>query len=189
MSNMLNYSQLVFFDTETTSLDSNKGEIISVCVMTEDSNGKLSTWQTKIMPRLKKGSYSQRALDINGFSLEEWKGAPKFEDIATDLVWKMRFGPIIAHNAQFDVNFIQTELNRCGWKPGYKTDVVSKQYRLGYPVIDTVALSWLCLPTEKQNLNVLREHIGIDTSRAHRADTDVEDTRVVFWKCVQKLLL
>ena len=56
-------------------------------------------------------------------------------------------------------------------------------FRLGYPVIDTVALSYLMIPTERQNLNSLREHLDITKEGAHEAVKDVYDCRSVFWHC------
>ena len=63
----------------------------------------------------------------------------------------------------------------------------NKKFKVGYPVIDTCALAYLFLPTEKQNLNFLREHFNIDISRAHSADTDVEDCRTVFYNIMNSL--
>ena len=60
----------------------------------------------------------------------------------------------------------------------------NKNFRIGYPLIDTCALSFIFLPTERQNLNALREYFDIDTSRAHSSDTDVEDCRHVFYSIV-----
>ena len=57
-------------------------------------------------------------------------------------------------------------------------------FKIGYPVIDTCALSYIFLPTERQNLNALREHFNIDTERAHSATTDVEDCRYVFYNII-----
>ena len=57
------------------------------------------------------------------------------------------------------------------WKE--RLDVTKKMFKVGYPAIDTCALAYIYLPTERQNLNALREHFDISTDRAHSADTDV----------------
>ena len=63
-----------------------------------------------------------------------------------------------------------------------------KSYRFGYPLIDTCALAYIHLPTEKQNLNAIRDYLGIDTSRAHDAESDVEDCRQVFYHIINRTL-
>jgi len=184
MGNILDYRTIAFFDVETTHLDPTCGEIIQIAVITECRSGKLTEWSTKIKPQLKPGSYSNKALEINGFNEEDWADAPRFEEVADTIVEKLRWGPIVAHNAPFDVAFVESCLERySNWEKGSRTDIDEQIFRLGYPVIDTVALSWLMVPTERQNLNTLREHLNIPVEGAHEAVKDVHDCRSVFWYC------
>ncbi|HAI38822.1 MAG TPA: hypothetical protein DCM40_12225, partial [Maribacter sp.] len=83
------------------------------------------------------------------------------------------------HNVQFDISHIRSVLNRNGYEEAQRInkDDTEKTYKIGYPQIDTCALAYLFLPTERQNLNALREYFEISTDRAHSADTDVEDCR------------
>ena len=184
MGNILDYRTITFFDVETTHLDPNWGEIIQIAIITEDRAGRLKEWSTKIKPKLRPGTYSERALEINGYNDKEWKSAPSFEDVADQIVSKLRWGPLVAHNAPFDIAFVESCLERyTDWKRGSRTDEVEKYFRLGYPVIDTVALSWMMLPTERQNLQTIREHLHISQDGAHEAVKDVHDCRKVFWHC------
>tara|TARA_B100000282_G_C31689105_1_gene470579 strand:- start:83 stop:661 length:579 start_codon:yes stop_codon:yes gene_type:complete len=189
MANITDYRTITYFDVETTSLDPSKGEIIQICILTEDRDGNTSEWSTKIRPRLQSGTYQKEALRINNFKPKEYIDAPIFEDVADTIIEKLRWGPIVAHNASFDVAFIESNLERyTQWKPGNRTDIDSKTYRLGYPVIDTVALSYLLLPTERQNLMALREHLNIATTGGHEAVKDVYDCRTIFWHCLEKCM-
>ena len=184
MGNILDYRTITFFDVETTHLDPTLGEIIQIAIVTEDRSGKLTEWSTKIKPRLESGTYHKRALEINGYNEAAWKDAPSFEDVADTIVDKLRWGPLVAHNAAFDIAFVESCLERfTRWVKGGRTDINENVFRLGYPVIDTVALSWMMLPTERQNLNALREHLDITTEGAHEAVKDVYDCRTVFWHC------
>ena len=99
MGNILNYRTLTFLDVETTHLDPEIGEIIQIAILTEDSEGNLKEWSTKIKPQLKLGTYSAKALEINGYNEEDWKDAPFFADIAHLIVSKLQWGPIIGHNS------------------------------------------------------------------------------------------
>ena len=188
MLNLATHNGLVFLDTETTSLDCKTGEIISVCIIEEHTNGKTNKWTTLIKPKLLPGTFSDKALEIAGYDRERWKDAPEFYQVAGEIVKRLTGKPIIGHNVQFDINFIEESLQKAGWKRDRNTSIQLSTYKLGYPKIDTVALAWLLLPCERQNLNVLREHLGIDTSRAHDCVTDTEDCRSVFWACVNETL-
>ena len=189
MANITDYRTITYFDVETTSLDPETGEIIQICIVTEDRDGNLDEWSTKIRPRLKPGTYQKSALKINGFKPKEYIDAPIFEDVADTIIEKLRWGPIVAHNANFDVSFIESNLARyTDWKKSSTTDLNERTYRLGYPVIDTVALSYLLIPSERQSLMALREHFDITTYGGHEAIKDVHDTRTIFWKCLEKCL-
>jgi len=189
MANITDYRTITYFDVETTSLDPSKGEIIQICILTEDREGKLEEWSTKIRPRLQKGTYSREALRINNFDPKQYIDAPIFEDVADTIIDKLRWGPIVAHNSSFDISFIESNLARyTDWKPGSRTDPEQRTFRLGYPVIDTVSLAYLLIPSERQNLMALREHLNIETDGAHEAVKDVYDCRTVFWNCLSKCL-
>ena len=69
MGNILDYKTISFFDVETTHLDPSIGEIIQIAILTEDSNGNLKEWSTKIKPQLKLGTYSPKALILILISL------------------------------------------------------------------------------------------------------------------------
>ncbi len=187
--NISDYRTITYFDVETTSLDSDLGEIIQICILTEDREGNLEEWSTKIRPRLAPGTYQKSALRINNFKPKEWMDAPAFEDVADEIIERLRWGPIVAHNAQFDISFIESCLKRyTDWKPGGRTDFDERTYRLGYPVIDTIPLAYLMIPSERQSLVALREHLGLETDGSHEAVKDVQDCRTVFWHCISKIL-
>ncbi len=189
MANITDYRTITYFDVETTSLDPTRGEIIQICIVTENGDGELKEWSTKIRPRLQPGTYDKSALKINNFQPRDYIDAPIFEDVADEIVEKLRWGPIVAHNAAFDVSFIESNLDRyTDWKRGNRTDYNDRTYRLGYPVIDTVALAYMLMPTERQNLMALRDHLNISTEGGHEAIKDVHDCRTVFWHCLEKCL-
>jgi len=189
MSNITDYRTITYFDVETTSLDASKGEIIQICILTENREGELTEWSTKIRPRLQPGTYDKSALKINNFKPTDYIDAPIFEDVVDEIIEKLRWGPIVAHNAAFDISFLESNIARyTDWKKGNRTDYNEKTYRLGYPVIDTVSLAYLLMPTERQNLMALREYLDISTDGGHEAKKDVQDCRTVFWNCLEKCL-
>lgn len=187
--NITDYRSIVYFDVETTSTNPETGEIIQICIANEDQDGKIDVWSTKIRPRLKAGTWDREALIINKFNPKEYIDAPIFEDVADEIIERLRWGPLVAHNAKFDIDFVVSCLKRyTDWKPGNTVDADKKTYRLGYPVIDTIPLAYLIMPTKRQNLATLREYLEITDDGAHEAVKDVMDCREVFWHCVSKVL-
>ena len=189
MGNLTIAKAITFFDVETTHLDPKLSAILEISIITDWENGQQDVWTTKIKPRRIEMQYaSKEALEICKYSDEEWEGAPSFEDVAETIAKKLAWGPIVGHNVQFDIAHIKASFNRRGWRePEWKErlDISKKMFKVGYPAIDTCALAYIYLPTERQNLNALREHFEISTDRAHSADTDVEDCRTVFYKIIE----
>ena len=186
MGNLATAKAITFFDVETTSLDSSKSAILQVSIITDWEDGSQDRWSTKIKPRDIEIEFADsEALKICKYDIEEWEDAPSFEEVAETIAKKLAWGPIVGHNVQFDISHLKASFDRRGWRASSrneKFDSSKKMYKFGYPAIDTCALSFLYLPTERQNLNALREYFGISTERAHDAETDVEDCREVFYK-------
>ena len=186
MGNLSSAKAITFLDTETTHLDPNKSAILSISIITDWEDGKQDVWTTKIKPKnIELEFASPEALKVCKYIDKEWYDAPSFEEVAEDIAKRIKFGPLVGHNIQFDIAHLKASFLRRGWReprPGERYGSGNKLFKAGYPAIDTCAMAYLFLPTERQNLNALREYYNIDTSRAHSADTDVEDCRHVFYQ-------
>tara|TARA_B100001093_G_scaffold520073_1_gene612487 strand:- start:7630 stop:8208 length:579 start_codon:yes stop_codon:yes gene_type:complete len=190
MGNFTTAKATTFFDIETTHLDPKRSAVLEVSIITDWEGGNTEVWTTKIRPRdLELEFASQEALDICGYNESEWADAPSFEEVAETISKKLRFGPIIAHNIEFDINHLTAAFERRGYKKWSRNISESeKTYSFGYPKIDTCALAYMFLPTEKQNLDTLREHFEITKEGAHSAQKDVEDCRHVFYKILSETI-
>ncbi len=189
MSNLQSSKAITFFDVETTHLDPSRSTILSITIITDWSDGKQDVWSTKIKPKdLEMKFASPESLKVCNYSEEDWKDAPDFEDVAPEIIKRLLWGPLVAHNIQFDISHLSSVLKRYGYQQGNRIgreNESEKVYKIGYPQIDTCALAYLFLPTERQNLNELRRYFGISTDRAHASDTDTEDCRTVFYKIIE----
>ena len=189
MGNLTTAKAITFIDTETTHLDPSQSAILSISICTDWEDGKQDVWTTNIKPKDVEMKFaSAEALKVCGYNPEEWKDAPTFEEVAHEIAKRIMWGPIVGHNVQFDLSHLRAVFKRYGYKEADRRERVeknNKRYKIGYPQIDTCALAYLFLPTERQNLNALREHFGISLDRAHAADTDVEDCRTVFYKIME----
>src|SRR5205085_10432259 len=78
---------------------------------------------------------------------------PRFAEIADAMLDFFGEATLIAHNATFDISFLNAELERTRRPP------------LANPVIDTVTLARDRHPGAKVSLDALCRHYGIDNSR------------------------
>ena len=103
----------IVLDTETTGFDPRTGDrLIEVgCIEIMDLLPTGRTFHRYCNPeRL----IPEDAIRVHGITDEKVKDAPKFAEILADLVEFIGDAPVVAHNAQFDRNFIDHEYGRCG---------------------------------------------------------------------------
>lgn len=186
MGNFTTAKATTFFDIETTNLDPSRSAVLEISIITDWDSGTTDTWTTKIKPRPVELEFaSEEALKICGYNDEDWSDAPTFEEVAETIARKLRFGPIIAHNIDFDVSHLTAVFERYGYKKWTREASESdKTYSFGYPKIDTCALAYMFLPTDRQNLDTLREHLDISQEGSHTAGKDAEDCREVFYHII-----
>ena len=103
----------IVFDTETTGFEPSKGEklveIGAVELINHLPTGR--TYHQYINP-LKE--VPEDAYRIHGLSYDFLKGYPIFGQVAKDFLEFIGDSTLIAHNASFDMNFINYELKEIG---------------------------------------------------------------------------
>lgn len=103
----------IVLDTETTGFDPRTGDrLIEVgCIEIMDLLPTGRTFHRFVNPeRL----IPADAIRVHGITDDKVRDAPKFAEIVVDLMDFIGDAPVIAHNAQFDRNFIDHECGRCG---------------------------------------------------------------------------
>lgn len=103
----------IVLDTETTGFDPKTGDrLIEVgCIEIEDLLPTGRTFHRFVNPER---SIPADAIRVHGITDDKVKDAPKFAEIVPDLMEFIGDAPLIAHNANFDRNFVDFELDRCG---------------------------------------------------------------------------
>jgi len=96
------------------------------------------------------------ALAVHGIELASLLKAPKFAEIADELVTFIAGAELIIHNAPFDVGFVDAELARL---PGART--VAGMCR----VLDTLALARSLHPGQRNSLDALCKRYSVDNTR------------------------
>ena len=185
MANFSTAKAVTFFDTEVTHLDETNSALLEICIITDWEDGTQSCYHTKIKPTMKELALaSPEALKINGYNREDWEAAPSFEVVAHRIAKALTWGPIVAHNIQFDLKHLTAIYERNGWKKANRTNLSDKEFSFGYPAIDTCALAYVYSDCERQNMTALRNHYGLTHDGAHGALKDCEDCRTIFYNII-----
>ncbi len=146
----------IVLDTETTGLEPSQGhriiEIGCIELLDRRPTGERRHWYLNPDREVDEG-----ALEVHGISLDDLKDKPRFVDIAEDLLSFLRGAQLLAHNASFDVGFLDYELSLLDSAHGKITDYCQ--------VLDTLAVARQKRPGQKNNLDALCKHYGVDNSR------------------------
>ncbi|MFB2552973.1 DNA polymerase III subunit epsilon [Ensifer soli] len=146
----------IIFDTETTGLDAREDRIIEIGGVELDRQFPTGrTFHVYINPADRK--VHPDALAIHGITDEFLKDKPVFADIVEAMLAFFGDARWVAHNATFDMGFINAELQRLG-RPPVAPDRVT----------DTLALARRKHPMGPNSLDALCRRYGIDNSHRTR---------------------
>ncbi|WP_332065236.1 DNA polymerase III subunit epsilon [Bartonella sp. CB189] len=142
----------IIFDTETTGLDKDKDRVIEIgCVEMVDRYLTGEVFHVYLNPQ---GIIiSDEAVKIHGLTNERLKDEKSFSDIVDDFLEFIDGATMVAHNASFDIGFLNAELKRVN-KP-----LISSNY-----VLDTLAMARRKFPMSPNSLDILCKRFGIDNS-------------------------
>ena len=144
----------IIFDTETTGFDPKNGDRMVEIGCIEMVNRVLTgrSYHAYFNPER---SMPAEAEAVHGLSDAFLADKPLFAQGAQEFLDFIEDSPMIAHNAAFDFNFIDHELDRIGLPKVDRSRMV-----------DTVALAKVRHPGAKLSLDALCSRYGID--RSHR---------------------
>ncbi|MBD5405375.1 DNA polymerase III subunit epsilon [bacterium] len=143
----------IVFDTETTGFNySGDDRIVEIgCVEMLNHTPTGKTFHCYINPERE---VPEEVVRVHGLTTEFLSDKPKFSEIAQDFVDFIGDANMVAHNAVFDMNFINAEFKRIGM-PEVSFD----------RMVDTLAISRKKNPhLAKHNLDSLCNRYGIDNS-------------------------
>jgi DNA polymerase-3 subunit epsilon len=142
----------IVLDTETTGLDHASGHrIVEIgCVELAHRIPTGATFQRYINPEREMPA---EARAVHGLTDEFLSGQPAFSAIAMDFVEFIGDSPLVIHNAEFDLGFVNAEFKRLGYAP-----LASAR------ATDTVLLARRKFPGAPANLDALCKRFGVDNS-------------------------
>ena len=142
----------IVLDTETTGLDFNDGhKIIEIgAVVVQNRKKTDDIFHTYINPER---AIDKEAQQVHGISNEELINKPTFAEIADELIEFLEGSTIVAHNASFDVGFINHELNL----------VSSKYPKLGdiCTIEDSLMIARKKFPGQRTSLDALTRRFEV----------------------------
>lgn len=142
----------IVFDTETTGLDPNGDRLVELgCVEIVNRIPTGREFHRYMNPEREIGA---EAVAVHGLTADFLKDKPLFKDVADEFLSFIGDAPLVAHNATFDLGFINAELGRVPRPPL----PVSR-------IVDTLALSRRRHPAGPHSLDALCKRYGIDLSQ------------------------
>lgn len=154
----------VVFDTETTGFDPFNGDrVVEIgCVVVEDYIPTGDVYHVYINPERDMPTAAEQ---VHGLSEEFLKGHPTFGEIIADFRDFCGDMNLVAHNAEFDMKFINWEMENLGF-PAYPAS----------RAVDTLVMARRKFPGANNTLDALCKRFSVDNSNRvkHGALLDAE---------------
>jgi DNA polymerase-3 subunit epsilon len=158
-------------DIETTGVKAGRDRITEIAIVLHDGEKVVDKFQSLVNPEC---SISPHITQITGITNDLVADAPKFFEVAKQVVEMTKGTIFVAHNVNFDYSFIKEELAQLGF--------VYRRKQLC-----TVRLSRLVFPGRKRyNLDSLIDMLEIEIKNRHRAMDDVLATVKLFERILEQ---
>ncbi|MDF1574189.1 MAG: exonuclease domain-containing protein [Bacteroidales bacterium] len=152
-------------DIETTGGSPKTEKITEIAIYFHDGEKIVDEWSTLINPEK---SIPYFITGLTGITNEMVANAPRFCEIAKELVERTENHTIVGHNVKFDYSFIQSEFRNLGFSFDRNT-------------LCTIKLSRKIIPGHKSySLGKLCRDLGIEITDRHRAEGDALATVKLF---------
>ncbi|MFI3260295.1 MAG: PolC-type DNA polymerase III [bacterium] len=167
--------EFIVFDTETTGLNAGTDQLIEI--------GAVRVKNGEIIDRFDELIACDRPLpqiitQLTCITDEMLVGKDSEENVTKRFLEYIKDTPLIAHNASFDISFINASISRYNLSEFKNT------------VLDTMALARTVFPEWRNHkLSTLVKNLKVewDEEKHHRADYDSEGTAACFYKIISKL--
>lgn len=168
-SRIADFSIFIAVDIETTGLSLTDDRITEVAAVRFCNGKKTDVFRTYVDPEK---DIPEEIVNLTGITNEIVKDAPKVRTVLDDLKSFCGSEILIAHNAPFDLGFI---------------DINMQKYHLkwDYNVIDTLKLTRSLYPNEKHSLIEMAHKHGVELEKWHTAEADATATGYLFIKILE----
>ena len=157
--------EYAIIDIETTGLSPNSEKITEIAIIIHDGNKVIKEYSSLINPERK---IPYRIVQITGINTKMVEDAPRFYEIAKQIVELTENKIIVGHNVRFDYGFIRNEFKSLGYE--YKRQT-----------LDTIKLARKLIPGKPSyGLGNLCKSLNIENPDRHRAMGDAIATKTLF---------
>ena len=164
--------EFVVFDIETTGLSNVNDKIIEIGAVKIRNNKIVDRFETFINPQIPIPAFITKLTSINDNMV---KDAPTIDKIIPEFMDFIQDAVLVAHNANFDVNFIKSKANQLN-------------INVKNAVIDTLELSrHLYKNLKNYKLDTVAEYLEVSLKNHHRAVDDAQATAEIFMKSINYL--
>jgi len=158
-------------DIETTGLKPQGNGITEICCLRIEGGRLLDRFSTLVNPGIPIPHFIQTMTGITDSMVRD---APSFDRLIPDLLAFLGDTVLVAHNAPFDLSFLNYGLYCHGRR------------HLHNPVVDTCRLSRKLIPgLSSAGLDSVVRHLGVQVKDRHRAGGDAEATVGVLLKLLE----
>lgn len=163
----LDDATFVVFDLETTGAKAPPCRITEIGAFKIEAGRITDKFHTLVNPET---PIPEFITGLTGISDKMVADAPKFSEILGDLLGFLGDSVLVAHNAQFDMRFLN-----------YEIGLVHEDHKIANGHLCTVQLSRKLVPhIENHRLNTVANHFRIPLVNHHRASDDAYATAEIF---------
>jgi DNA polymerase III epsilon subunit family exonuclease len=160
-------TDFVVFDLETTGSKTPPCRITEIGAYRVQGGRITAEFQTLVNPEMRIPPFISL---LTGITDEMVKDAPKFADVVCDFLDFIGDAVLVAHNAPFDMRFLNYEIGR-----------IFEEYRVGNSYLCTVQLSRKLISNiDNHKLKTLAEYYAVSLVNHHRAPADAYATAQIF---------
>ncbi len=152
-------------DIETTGGLVKRDKITEIAIVLHNGEQIVDRFESLVNPERSIPEFISRMTGITDEMVSE---APKFYEIARQIIEMTEGAVFVAHNARFDYSFIREEFQRLGYTYSRKQLCTVRLARQVFPDL------------KKYGLDALIRHFGIQVTHRHRAMDDTLATTEVF---------
>lgn len=151
----------IVIDTETTGLDPHSGhrivEIAAIELAHHMPTGR--KFHCYVNPER---DMPDEAFAVHGLTAEFLTGFPPIASVIDEFLAFVAADPVVIHNAEFDIAFLNAELARLGRPP------------LAVPAVDTLSIARRRFPGSPASLDALCRRFAIDLSARDRHGAEID---------------
>ncbi len=158
-------------DIETNGSKPSSAQIIEIGAAMIENGKVIDKFETFV----KADEIPENIVHLTNITLDDVKDAPSLKDTLAKFRLFLKDAVFVAHNVNFDYNFISYSMEEAGFGP-----LLNRK-------ICTIDLAKKTITSEKYGLGFLIKELDIEITQHHRAYSDAYAASIVFKKSLQNL--